>query len=452
MKTILIITDKNKSSTAVTEACNEWKKEYALFVVPNEKNAGNTIGDEDVDLLVCDFSCRPGVSLQHLQQLIAAYPYIPCIAIIDPKEHSADDFLGNGINVCFEIPFQNDELYRWATKLLDLSSSGTIRGLPTHSILQMLESENKTCSLKVHTSEDIGYLYLERGELIAAELDTLRGEDAAYAIIAAHCHLVEIKFYNMQRQREISKSLMSLVMEAFRLKDEQESLNIHGSHDTKPRLELKHFFTTDTPLQLDQGLTVKLEQEEEKGKELISAELIGIHKDEYIILNRPKEYDETIPEEKKKQLVIKYLQAGRLCMFKTTPIYQIEKPEPLLFLAYPAVVHYHELRQAKRANIYVPCIMALASGPRHSSVLMDVSKTGCLCQYKTDRNKPLPEIEINETAFLYCLFPGVSEEQEINGVIRNVKKEKGEIRVGIEFTELPEEISKVIDNYLESLL
>ena len=450
MKTILIITNETKTIPALSEAREEWQKEYNVLIAGNEQEASKVFENEDIDFLVCDYFSRPEAQLRPLTQLILEHPYVPCITIINPDKQVAEDFLGIGVSVCFEVPFQVDELYRWATKLIDLSSSGEIRGLPTHSILQMLESEKKACTLKVQTNKDVGYIYLERGEVHAAEYGDLIGEEAAYTLIADPCESAEIKFYNLQKERDINKSVMSLIMESFRIKDEKESLAAREGSQDKTRKELKHFFTIDSPLQIDQGLNLRLELEDDSPS--MAGNLIGISKNNYIIVNRPSELEGPITASKDMRIVVKYLQSGRVCMFKANVIKQLSQPEPLLFLEYPMVVHYHELRQSQRADIYVPCIMTLASGPRHSSALLDLSETGCLCQIKTDKDKLLPQIDPSGAVSLFCLFPGVGEEQEIQGVIRNVKRKSTELRVGIEFTELSEDLRKIIGNYLDSLL
>ncbi len=450
MKTILIISDENLPNSAIIEAMDEWEGRYHTISVTDEKAAAESLAVDDISLLVCDYLSRPDAQIHPLIKLIQKFPYIPSITIIDPERQMAEDFLGNGVSACFEYPFQNDELCRWTDRMIDKSSSGAIRNLPAHSIMQMLSSEKKTCTLKVHTAKGVGYLYIERGELLAAEYDTLQGEKAAYSLITEQCEMAEIKFYNLQKKRDIYKSLMPLVIEAFRIKDEQDSL-LRSSDNGRSLKELKHFFTVDTPLEMDSGLSLRLESEEEDMQ--IGASLIGISQEKYVIVSLGGELQGSPAVAEDAKIVVNYLQSGQICMFKTTVVSQLLEPEQLLFLKYPLVVHYYELRRAARAEIYIPAIMTLASGQRHSGVLLDVSATGCLCQIKMDKNRTVAQlVSPSGPASLFCLFPGVGEEQEIQGIIRNVKQEGNELRVGIEFTALPEAIEKVISNYLESLL
>ncbi len=448
MRTILIITSKSKPVAPIAEAQQEWQKQRHLLIAESEEEAADILSNDDVDLLVCDFASRPQSPIRPLTRLILDFSWIPCITVIDPATNSTDDFLGNGVSICFEMPFQLNELYRWTDKLLEQTTKGEIRGVPAHSILQMLESEKKTCTLTLHGKESSGHIYIEHGEIVAAEIDGLHGEEAACSIIAGDNHTAEIRYYNMQREREIDKSPMSLIMEAFRIKDEKESLAAREESGGKPQMELKHFFTLDSPLRLNPGLQLKLEAD---GHQPLTAELVGSRDGKYIIV-RICDLLEDLPITSETRFALRYLHSGCISMFKARVIQQISQPEQLLFIEYPMVVHYHELRQAKRANIYVPCIMALANGQRHSSTLKDLSATGCLCQIKESKDHHLPPIDNESGVALYCLFPGVGEEQEIEGIVRNVKHKDGELLVGIEFSDISAELQEIITSYLDSLV
>lgn len=450
MKNILVITSKNKPVDAMAEALKEWRKKYNIIAVQNEHDAADTLREEEIALLVCDFASRSTSPIRPLVQLLHDFPWIPCIAIATPNLNSNDEFLDIGVSVCFEIPFQIKELYRWTCKLLEQSNKGIIRDIPAHSILQMLNSEKKTCTLCLHEHDATGYLYIKHGEIIAAEYEDLTGEEAACSIIAGDSDTAEIKFYNMQRQREIEKTLMPLIMEAFRIKDEKESLAARASASEKTPLELKHFFTIDNPLRLEPGLQLKLEFENDTPLST-TGQLVGIAHNKYLIILLPKMLNELPTQKKEMGIAVKYLNSGCICMFNSQIVQKISRPESLLFIEYPQVVHYHELRRTPRASIYVPCIMSLASGQRYSSTLKDLSATGCLCQTKEGKSGQLPSIDNGTGVFLFCLFPGVGEEQEIQGVVRNVKKKGSELLVGIEFTEISSEIETIIASYLKSL-
>ncbi|MEM7480201.1 MAG: DUF4388 domain-containing protein [Acidobacteriota bacterium] len=57
------------------------------------------------------------------------------------------------------------------------------RGWNLTTILQMVEMDQRTCTLKVRCGENLGLLFFRGGELIDAESGPLQGIDAAYEIV-----------------------------------------------------------------------------------------------------------------------------------------------------------------------------------------------------------------------------------------------------------------------------
>ena len=77
-----------------------------------------------------------------------------------------------------------------------------------------------------------------------------------------------------------------------------------------------------------------------------------------------------------------------------------------------------------------------------------MSISGCLCQQKGREDSPLPSLHIDEKLTIRCLLPGMDEEQELAGQIKNLNKTKRETRIGVEFVENPPAVEKVITHYL----
>jgi CheY-like chemotaxis protein/c-di-GMP-binding flagellar brake protein YcgR len=450
MKTILVIGDDQDGKQWIAETCRKWWQDFSVPAVSDESGAHVLLQQNAADLIICDLASRPGTLPRSLQQLTYSFPYIPCIAVIRADEHSAEDFLKFGVSSCLEIPVKDDELRRWISELLDISTSGTVKGIPIHSLLQMLQAENKTCTLKVTRDGSDGFIYMDKGLIAAAETDDLTNEDAAYEIIAWEKTRVEIKFYNCQREPLIAKSLMALVMESFRRKDERDSLASRQGGGKKAGMDLKHFSTSGKNLSLENGLKVKLELD--NGSEPFSCALVGMIPEKYLIVSPPETFARLSPTVSAEvRIVAKYMQMGRLCMFKTELKHTLQEPERLLFLEYPQVIHYLELRRAKRMVIFIPSTLQLTNGARFNSVLLDLSSTGCLCQVRVARNKGLPSLDMESRIFLYCLFPGVKEEIELTGIVKNTKKTGSELRAGVEFLNLEPYSRETITGYLQSL-
>lgn len=100
---------------------------------------------------------------------------------------------------------------------------GQIQGISIDSFLQMVQMEKTTCTLKVFSEEDVGFIYILKGVLIAAEVGALSGPDAAYEIISWSNSIIEIENVCERSEDEIKQPLMTILMEGLRLRDERQS-------------------------------------------------------------------------------------------------------------------------------------------------------------------------------------------------------------------------------------
>jgi hypothetical protein len=135
-------------------------------------------------------------------------------------------------------------------------------------------------------------------------------------------------------------------------------------------------------------------------------------------------------------------------MFKAMLLKTVESPFQLFFFEYPVVIHYHELREAKRSSIFIPCTFHMAEEPELYGTLIDLTMTGALCQIRRKADIPPPQIDIANGIMLRCLLPGIKEEQKINGIVRNLTIDNNKTRIGIEFTNLQPHLADIIGNYL----
>ena len=98
--------------------------------------------------------------------------------------------------------------------------TGRIQGITLESFLQMVNSEGKTCTLRVTSDDNVGYLHILHGELIGAEEGFLKSEKAVFKILSWNNAIIEIDNVCRKKAREINQPLMNILMEGLRLKDE----------------------------------------------------------------------------------------------------------------------------------------------------------------------------------------------------------------------------------------
>lgn len=450
MNNILILEDKLDDNPKLETICRKWSDDLQIYTVPHENKVSNYIWDKEINLILCDLSSGYGPQLDYLGSLTHLFPYIPCIAIISKGQHLHDDVLNIGAVLCLETPLNPEKLKETVDHVLDDTASGTVRGIPVHSLLQMLETEEKTCTLKVEGNEGTGYIYLDGGVAVAAEKEDQVNEEAMYSILVWEDPKVDIIHFNRQRSDEIEQSLISIIMEAFRLKDERESQLEKPKDNGRAKSDLKQLSTTDNRLSLDVGAKVQMEFSA-LDTHLVSS-IVGMVASKSIIVTTPHPHNavrDALQDDK--QIIIKYLNMGRLCMFKTQLIEEIESPHNLLFLEYPPIIHFHELRRAKRTNIYVPCGVKYGPDKILKGVLIDLSCIGCLFLTKSKGGTMLPNLDIDSNIKLSFKLPGSDQNQIINGNVKNLHKTTTELRIGLEFVGLQSNLKDAIDEYVQSL-
>ena len=326
---------------------------------------------------------------------------------------------------------------------------GKLLGISVHSFLQMVESEQKTCTLRVMYDGKTGYLYIKDGELIAAEEDSLRNLDAAYEIIGWDEPVIEIKDSVPEMDREIFEPLMAVLMEGFRLRDEKlsETQPVPESTDGQQLPNLKSRPTAGRRIGLDIGS--KLQVEIQGVDSPLESFMIGMMPDDFLIITMPSRLSASEHKlSKGTRLGIKYLYLGKICVFNAELQATVDFHQRLLFISYPSVVHYRELRRHKRVESFLPCIISLSNGQSQPGVIIDMSISGCLCQHKNREDNPLPSLQIDESVTIHCLFPGMDEEQVLAGHTKNLHKTKRDTRIGVEFVENSPAVEKVITRYL----
>jgi len=182
----------------------------------------------------------------------------------------------------------------------------------------------------------------------------------------------------------------------------------------------------------------------------VTSVFIGMLKDEFMIVTLPKRYksvqNKLYPGNK---IVIKYLFDGSVFAFQTSVIETITNPIKALAIEYPRVVQQRELRTVKRKYVVIPG-RAEAKKTEFPIVVFDISKNGL--KFKFNENKHnLTALKENDLVRVYCQFPGASEEAGVLAVVRNVRREQGQLSVGTEFQDVSKTFMSPLMHFLYSI-
>lgn len=176
--------------------------------------------------------------------------------------------------------------------------------------------------------------------------------------------------------------------------------------------------------------------------------LVGMEVDEYLIIKGPAQYTNV----KHKlapgvDIIVRYLYRGIVYGFQSKIIEIISRPEKLIFLEYPRIIEHFELRSQKRAESIFPATIIIKDKTNHGAII-DVSRNGCRCQIMNSKKEPLPPVSIDDEILLKCKFPGVEGERDVLGRIKNIRRNRKELTVGVEFLKLETKIHELITQYI----
>ena len=220
-KRILVVDDDPGIRELLTDVMTATCDGLEVVTAENGRKAAGMLGSARVDLVLTDLRMPDVNGLKLLAYMRKYYSGIPAIVMTGVGTPEIE----NKIEKCknyryFEKPLDISLLMDVIVRELASRPLIQIHGISISALLQLIDAEKKTCTLKVMSGERTGYLYFAKGTLIAAETARLNAEEAACAIINWDRTVMEIDHFCPRKTREIHQPLMRVLMESARLKDE----------------------------------------------------------------------------------------------------------------------------------------------------------------------------------------------------------------------------------------
>jgi c-di-GMP-binding flagellar brake protein YcgR len=162
---------------------------------------------------------------------------------------------------------------------------------------------------------------------------------------------------------------------------------------------------------------------------------VGQKRDQYIVVTPPPNFHEF--ENKlflADQIMVRYLFEGDIFEFPSKLIEIKHEPLTLLSLQFPVSIAKKELRSQKRISCFISTKMKV-NNETQDGIIKDISKSGCQCVFEPT-GKLEEELRLADQIALTFGFPGIFEQQEIMGKIKDIRREENRIDVSIEFTSL----------------
>ena len=220
----ILILDNDPVTRKMLSNALKIHEELGVLKVRDGREAVHCLKNIKIDLVISELDV-PGMSGPKLLAYInKTFPRIPVIVLTGCGTEEFENkikLLGN--SQYFEKPLDINVLVETALRELDSGPAGQIHGISTASFLQLIDMEERICTLTVRSDGKLGYLYFTKGDLIAAETEKLKGLEAAYNIIGWDRSVIEIENACRKKEKEIHMPLMHILMESARIKDEATS-------------------------------------------------------------------------------------------------------------------------------------------------------------------------------------------------------------------------------------
>ncbi|MDY0132545.1 MAG: response regulator [Desulforegulaceae bacterium] len=226
MKNILVVDHDITFMKMIAKKFESGTKQFNPIFVKDGALAVNQLKKTKIDIIISALQMPKMDGYSLLEFLNLNYPDIPLIIITAfGKPKSREILMEKGASAYFVKPVNFDELI---SKIKDLkeekSNGGILRSASLEMFAQLVEMEQKTCTIRIKRESDgkEGVLCFKEGEIYFARIGNLKGLEAAYKIFSWQNVTLYIENNCRIKKKKINSELQALLLEAMRLKDEKE--------------------------------------------------------------------------------------------------------------------------------------------------------------------------------------------------------------------------------------
>jgi CheY-like chemotaxis protein len=238
IKNVLLVDDDRAMLLALQEGFARYGDSFSVLLAGDGIEALEYLKRQPVSLVVTDLKMPRVDGFELLATIMANFPDIPVIIITGYSTPEMERLARKGGAVAFVAkPFLIETLARQIVSMLrQEADGGTLHNVSSGMFLQLIEMEQKTCTIRLEekTSGKKGVLFFVEGELCDARVGERQGQIAAYEIFAWDNVSLAIQNDCTVRQNRINKELSSLLIEGARRSDELKARRA-ARHGGPPR-------------------------------------------------------------------------------------------------------------------------------------------------------------------------------------------------------------------------
>jgi CheY-like chemotaxis protein len=227
IKKVLLVDDDREMMLDLKESLSRRMDAVGLLTAGNGREALECLRSQEIALVVTDLKMPEMDGLELLAAMMQRYGDIPVIVMTGYSTPETERLARQGGAVDFIAkPFSVDALARRVTmRLNQQSEGGTLHNVSSAMFLQLIEMEQRTCTVRLERlpSGTKGILSFVEGELFDARLGDVQGQEAAYEILGWESVSIALQNNCLVRENRIRTALCPLILEAARRRDEKAS-------------------------------------------------------------------------------------------------------------------------------------------------------------------------------------------------------------------------------------
>ncbi len=245
-KNVLIVDDDRILRHLIKKKFQAHATVFTTLLAEDGVEAVQILKDNAISIVVTDLHMPNIDGFELLAHMSAKYPDIPVIVLTAySTPQSKKRVLDTGAAAFIEKPFVVEDLAdSIITSLEKESEGGTLQTVSIEMFLQLVEMEQKTCTIRVinKDTEKKGVLFFKGGELLDARIRDMHEKEAAYEIFSWDSPSLSIQDTCVLNKKVIKEDLQAVLFDAMRLKDEaglDESSFLESPAKTPPATKKK---------------------------------------------------------------------------------------------------------------------------------------------------------------------------------------------------------------------
>jgi CheY-like chemotaxis protein len=240
IKNVLLVDDDTEMLHALKEGFKRYQESFAVLLAEDGLKALEVLKQNIISLVVTDLKMPNMDGFELLAHIMHHYPDVPVIIITGYSTPEMEQLAHEGGAVGYIAkPFLIENIARQIlTTLRRESEGGTLHNISSGMFLQLIEMEQKTCTIRLEEKSGAkkGILFFSDGELFDARVNNMQGEAAAHEIFSWDAVNLSIQNGCALKENRIQSDLQPLILEAMRRKDEKapEGMRTEDADEAEP--------------------------------------------------------------------------------------------------------------------------------------------------------------------------------------------------------------------------